>query len=237
MVQRHDVLKKTYPKTYTRCSLSTRRISYGPMASQASIFNGRFIVDTLTLQEDDKLCPDFAYSVCPSCDYDINEATIDWSGSSHRLFTTKMILAVQVPYRRCQNAQCGLIQPYDGCAKGILNMGEFLVGHDVLRDYMLHFLHGHSQSLVSYLKIWKLNLRASRFDVSHCLTYDQWRMAWYSFIRLLDVDFISRFSCSKCGQYPPIILCDATSLGYRRKYSRGLQELPNEANPVMLNGR
>eukprot|EP00795_Rhopilema_esculentum_P003974 gene3974-18228_t len=203
MVQRHDVLKKTYPKTYTRCSLSTRRISYGPMASQASIFNGRFIVDTSTLQEDDKLCPDFAYSVCPSCGYDINEATIEWSGSSHRLFTTKMILAVQVPYRRCQNAQCGLIQPYDGCAKGILNMGEFLVGHDVLRDYMLHFLHGHRYPFASHQEIF---IEEENFLV-----------------------FL-------CGQYPPIILCDATSLGYRRKYSRGLQELPNEANPLSDRG-
>ena len=94
-----------------------------------------------------------------------------------------------------------------------------------------------SQSLVSYLEIWKLNLRASRFDMSLYLTYDQWRMAWYSFLRLLDVDFTSGFSCSECGQYPSIILCDATSLGYRRKYSRSLQDSPNEVNRDMLEGR
>ena len=95
MVQRHDVLKKTHPKTYTRLSISVRRIPYEPTASQASIFNGTFLVDASTLQEDDKLCPDFANNVCPSCDYDLDEAPVEWSQGSYRLFTTKMILAVR----------------------------------------------------------------------------------------------------------------------------------------------
>ncbi len=47
-----------------------------------------------------------------------------------------------VPFRKCGNLQCLRIENYDGSLKGILNMGEFLVGHDVLRDYLHHFISG-----------------------------------------------------------------------------------------------
>ena len=66
---------------------------------------------------------------------------MNWARSFANYLITACIFSV--PYRKCQNEQCEVIQPYDGCLKGILNMGDFLVGHDVLRDYMLHFLHGH----------------------------------------------------------------------------------------------
>lgn len=38
--------------------------------------------------------------------------------------------------------ECGEMYIYDGNNDGILNMGKFLIGHDVLRDYMYHFALG-----------------------------------------------------------------------------------------------
>ena len=52
-------------------------------------------------------------------------------------------LFFSVPYFKCSNHQCGRLTHFDGGAKGILNQGDFLVAHDVLRDYMQHFLKGH----------------------------------------------------------------------------------------------
>ena len=54
--------------------------------------------------------------------------------------------------------------------------------------------------------------------------YDTWRMAWYAFLELLDIDVESYraqtdFQCPSCGLEPEIIVCDATSLGFQRKYA------------------
>ena len=39
-------------------------------------------------------------------------------------------------------SNCSHLIPFDGSGNGVLNMKEFLVGHDVLRDYLFNFLHG-----------------------------------------------------------------------------------------------
>ena len=52
-----------------------------------------------------------------------------------------------VPYRICSNEACRKTQNYDGSVKGILNMGDFLVGHDALRDYMHNFVTGNRYAL------------------------------------------------------------------------------------------
>ncbi len=48
-------------------------------------------------------------------------------------------------------------------------------------------------------------------------------MSWYSFMNLLDLDVAEGFLCSKCGLFPTVISCDATTLGFRREYAQRLQ--------------
>ena len=43
--------------------------------------------------------------------------------------------------REC--ADCGHVRIYYGSDDGVLNMKTFLVGHDVLRDYLYSFLTGN----------------------------------------------------------------------------------------------
>ena len=95
-----------------------------------------------------------------------------------------------------------------------------------------------SRSLFSYLQIWKCNLAASGVGIGRGLNYQQWRMTWHSFLRLLDVDYDGCFQCEECGPYPSVILCDATSLGYRKKFATAmyLQRDSDNSNDV-LNGR
>ena len=40
----------------------------------------------------------------------------------------------------CSRESCGNVVHYDGQEDCVLNMGRFLVHHEVLRDYMHHFL-------------------------------------------------------------------------------------------------
>ena len=60
------------------------------------------------------------------------------------------------------------------------------------------------------------------------ISYQQWRMAWYAFLDLLSIDYSSGFLCSKCGQYPSVVSCDATTLGFKKMYARSLSILPKE---------
>ena len=50
-------------------------------------------------------------------------------------------------------------------------------------------------------------------------SYDNWRMAWYAFIKLLHVNTSAKFMCDICGPAPETVVCDATSLGFQRKFA------------------
>ena len=59
----------------------------------------------------------------------------------------KFFLAVL--YSKC--SMCGCIEHYDGQKQGYLNMGSYLIGHDVLRTYMHSFLHGKLVSSAKFI--------------------------------------------------------------------------------------
>ena len=41
-------------------------------------------------------------------------------------------------------------------------------------------------------------------------------LAWNSFARLLDLGISKCFQCPSCGIYPDVIICDGTSIGFRK---------------------
>ena len=43
-------------------------------------------------------------------------------------------------------------------------------------------------------------------------------MAWNVFARLLQVDWSESFQCSRCGRCPAVVICDGTSLGFKKEY-------------------
>ena len=49
------------------------------------------------------------------------------------------------------------------------------------------------------------------------LSYNWFRVSWYSNIRLLDIDYKSGFTCQKCGECPKIIIMDGTSIAFRKE--------------------
>ena len=52
------------------------------------------------------------------------------------------------------------------------------------------------------------------------INYDNWRVGWYAYMNLLDIDYSGGFCCEMCGSEPQIVVCDATTLGFQRKFAR-----------------
>ncbi|XP_065052628.1 uncharacterized protein LOC135681910 isoform X2 [Rhopilema esculentum] len=237
MLSSHERISSTFQRLYSKSAISRRAIFDKVLPSQVDIFKG-FLNNTFdaTNKDDLKLYPDVEKGNCLSCHADLLEETF-WHNDKKNLFTLKNVFNVSVPYFKCSNHECGRLTDFDGGAKGILNQGDFLVAHDVLRDYMQHFLKGHSQSLISYLEVWKSNLSFSGYEKGPFLNYQQWRCSWYSFLELLDIDYTFGFQCQICGPYPNVVICDATTLGFRRHYARQVDvNIENERQTVRLKG-
>ena len=47
--------------------------------------------------------------------------------------------------------------------------------------------------------------------------YHLLRVSWYHYLSLLDIDYPEGFTCHKCSVSPRIVICDATSLAFRRQ--------------------
>jgi hypothetical protein len=48
-------------------------------------------------------------------------------------------------------------------------------------------------------------------------SYNQLRFAWYSYLELLDIDYSDGSCCPECGCNPETVVCDATTVSFRRK--------------------
>lgn len=56
------------------------------------------------------------------------------------------------------------------------------------------------------------------YEFSSKFTYNHYRMAWYAFTQLLDVDLQQGFVCNICGDNPRRVIMDATSLSFRKDF-------------------
>lgn len=50
----------------------------------------------------------------------------------------------------------------------------------------------------------------------HQFPYYMFRASWYKFLQLLDIDYNEAFRCPLCSTEPEVVICDATSLAFRR---------------------
>ncbi|XP_066923876.1 uncharacterized protein [Clytia hemisphaerica] len=123
---------------------------------------------------------------------------------------------------------CHKVWDYDGGCQSILNMEKFLVHHSLLRDYMYHFLHSNSCTLHGYYQI----MVKEHSDAGRTLErfrYNDLRSSWYAFLNLLSISFEDGAKCGQCGKIPDIVVCDATGMGYQRKFlTAGLSDSGNQ---------
>ena len=91
-----------------------------------------------------------------------------------------------------------------------------------------------SVSLHGYYQVWSQNQQdAGNSEFRSLLSYNNWRLSWYAFMDLLDVEPNAEFICSVCGPIPDIVVCDATSLGFQRKFASQVFKPQRNEGPVV----
>lgn len=97
-----------------------------------------------------------------------------------------------------------------------------------------------SHCIVVYTSICQISFRCAMFsfysswsctqedegntDFRQLFPYRYFRMAWYAYLKLLDINMDDGFMCKDCGPNPDMILCDATSIGHRKIYQNWLEK-------------
>jgi len=212
MVAANEEVSASNVKNFVLHTASTTRVSWETTSSQRRIYSlSRYNVANALHDGSSLLVP--ADRPCGLCGGSMDIMNRTHSGNRMLLLRVDVI-PVTVLCREC--ADCGHVRIYCGSDDGILNMKTFLVGHDVLRDYLYSFLTGNSCSLVGYHEKWKMNMLAAGIQLEPFINYQQWRFSWYSFLNLLDIDYEMGFKCNVCGRYPSVSSCNATSLGFKR---------------------
>ena len=74
-------------------------------------------------------------------------------------------------------------------------------------SYVNFFLRG---TIFTEYAILKLMISDCGVVLPALLTYNKFRMAWYSYLALLDINYAEGFKCSHCSSTPKILIMDAT---------------------------
>ena len=65
-------------------------------------------------------------------------------------------------------------------------------------------------------------------------SYPKFLEAWYAYQKLLDIDLTKGFCCDVCGTSPDLVVCDGTSLGFRRELLMSVLENSPEPSNVAI---
>ena len=77
---------------------------------------------------------------------------------------------------------------------------------------------GFSMTFIQFFTVWETEMFDWGFpDFCEKFSYEKFVHSWYAFFDLLDVEESDGFTCEKCGPYPDLVVCDGTSLGFRRQ--------------------
>lgn len=63
--------------------------------------------------------------------------------------------------------------------------------------------------------------------------YHWLRSSWYHYLNLLDINYSNGYICPKCGVEPSTVICDATSLAFRRAFLSDQEKSDIEENPIL----
>lgn len=135
---------------------------------------------------------------------------------SHVLLTKYNILPIKCYRKICETCQEEYV--YDGLNECVLHMRGYLVHYEVMRDFMFSFLYSRC-TMYSFYNVWQQHQKDGGNDnFSQIFPIALFRQSWYSFMKLLDIDYGSSFRCSDCGDHPNTLLFDGTSLSFRKAF-------------------
>ena len=77
-----------------------------------------------------------------------------------------------------------------------------------------------SCTLHGYYEVWASTQESGgNVGFRKSINYNSFRQSWYAFLGMLDIDFEEGVNCRHCGLIPEQVVCDATSIGYQRKFA------------------
>lgn len=86
----------------------------------------------------------------------------------------------------------------------------------IMTEYFADIKFFRTTMFTEYTIFQKMHSDVEEQLVLDAFKYHHFRQAWYSFIRLLDIDYSEGFCCNLCGNHPSTIIMDGTSLSFRR---------------------
>lgn len=141
-----------------------------------------------------------------------------------------------VYFIRCSNITCAGTLPYDGGSHGIFNRNnQTLITHNLFYRFLTAF--GNGNTIFSFWQETRADYKYR--DVPLVLrrkyTYNVFRLSWYGFMPLLDIDFQFYFTCPRCGTQPRCTVNDGTSIGFRKCHALPSRHV--ETAPVIPSAR
>ncbi|KAJ8365440.1 hypothetical protein SKAU_G00142710 [Synaphobranchus kaupii] len=119
-----------------------------------------------------------------------------------RLYSQSETRSCQTHHYACSNpAGLGRLE-FDGFEKFLINMGTYLVHHDITRDYMFHFLYSGT-SMYNFHNSWMEIL--TDCGTTDTLPYKKFRWAWHAYLNLLDIPAAEGFYCAQCRDNPRFV--------------------------------
>ncbi|XP_078658194.1 uncharacterized protein LOC144903683 [Branchiostoma floridae x Branchiostoma belcheri] len=120
---------------------------------------------------------------------------------------------IKVYYRLC-TGECRCVLQYDGQEDLLFNLNNRdLITYSLLFRY-LHLMLEARNPLAAFHRAYQRQVRSiGHGDV---LPLHKLRLAWDCFSQLLAIDWEKSFKCTLCGSQPDVIICDGTSLGFRK---------------------
>jgi len=117
-------------------------------------------------------------------------------------------------YYRPTSGKCKCRQEYDGQEDLLFNLdGKHMFYYGFLLQYLHLMLEGRNPLMAFYRSSCKSFYIQSE---SKPVQVKLLRLAWNAFARLLDIDWKESFKCHMCGLASQTIICDGTSIGFRK---------------------
>lgn len=69
-----------------------------------------------------------------------------------------------------------------------------------------------------------------------CIAAHKLRTAWNAFGRLVDIDWEDGFTCPLCGSSPSVVICDGTTLGFKKSYLAAFEDAPESSDLPEIQG-
>ena len=88
-------------------------------------------------------------------------------------------------------------------------------------------------TFIHFYSAWEENMKGYGYDPKKEFPYIKFTSAWYAYLELLDIDYDEGSNCNQCGEYPDIVICDGTALGFQKRFMNKGEQVESEDEPII----